>query len=209
MKQVLRRFLMKTEIISVFSSGNGRDKALELTERTAAYCGMDKVSALRLRLLSEELIELIRPFADMFRGDFWLETTDNKVEIHLKTEIPMDQQTRKELLSVSSSGKNSAAKGLIGKIREMIATVTLPEDPESKAMTDEAMSLMSLGCQMGTHYGAAYSWSMNTYAASVNENRSAEEAKDELEKSIVANIADEVKVNIVGSDVEVVIYKTI
>ena len=200
---------MKTEIISVFSSGNGRDKALELTERTAAYCGMDKGSALRLRLLSEELIELIRPFADAFRGDFWLETTDDNVEIHLKTEIPMDQQTRKELLSVSSSGKNSAAKGLIGRIREMISAVTLPEDPESKAMSDEAMKLMSLGCQMGTHYGSAYSWSMNTYAASVNENGSAEEEKDELEKSIVANIADEVKVNIVGSDVEVVIYKTI
>ena len=122
----------------------------------------------------------------------------------------MDQQTRKELLSVSSSGKNSAAKGLIGRIREMIESVTLPEDPESKAMTDEAMSLMSLGCQMGTHCVSNYSWSMNTYAASVNENSSErEEAQDELEKSIVANIADEVKVNIVGSEVEVVIYKSI
>ena len=201
---------MKTETIGVYSSGNGRDKALELTERTAAYCGLDGKSVLRLRLLSEELIELIRPFADMFHGDFWLETTDNDIEIHLKTEIPMDQKTRKELLSVSSSGKNSAAKGLIGRIREMIATVTLPEDPESKEMADQAMSLMSLGCQMGSHYGSNYSWSMNAYAASVNQNGSAkEEAQDELEKSIVANIADEVKVNIVGSEVEVVIYKSV
>lgn len=201
---------MKTETIGVYSSGNGRDKALELTERTAAYCGLDNRSVLRLRLLSEELIELIRPFADAFHGDFWLETTEKDVEIHLKTEIPMDQQTRKELLSVSSSGKNSAAKGLIGRIREMIATVTLPEDPESKEMADQAMSLMSLGCQMGSHYGSNYSWSMNAYAASVNDkNAEKEEARDELEKSIVANIADEVKVNIVGSEVEVVIYKSI
>jgi hypothetical protein len=122
----------------------------------------------------------------------------------------MDQKTRKELLSVSSSGKNSAAKGLIGRIREMIESVTLPEDPESKEMADQAMSLMSLGCQMGSHYGSNYSWSMNAYAASVNQNGSAkEEAQDELEKSIVANIADEVKVNIVGSEVEVVIYKSV
>ena len=63
---------------------------------------------------------------------------------------------------------------------------------------------------MGTHCVSNYSWSMNTYAASVNKNRSErEEAQDELEKSIVANIADEVKVNIVGSDVEVVVYKSI
>lgn len=199
---------MKTEIIDVFSGKDGREKALELTERTAAYCGLDKKNSLHLRLLSEEIVELIRPFTGMFPGDFWLETNDKNIEIHLKTEIPMDQQTKKELLSISTSGKNSAAKGLIGRIREMIASVTLPSDPETKMLTDEAMSLMSLGSPMGTYYSGAYSWSMKTYAASVNANSSdKEEAKDELEKSIVANIADDVSVNIVDSTVEVVIFK--
>ena len=203
-------FLMKTEIIDVFSGKDGREKALELTERTAAYCGLGKKESLHLRLLSEEIVELIRPFTGMFPGDFWLETNDKNIEIHLKTEIPMDQQTKKELLSVSTSGKNSAAKGLIGRIREMIATVTLPSDPETKMLTDEAMSLMSMGSPMGTYYSGAYSWSMKTYAASVNANSSdKEEAKDELEKSIVANIADEVSVNIVDSTVEVVIFKAV
>lgn len=199
---------MKTEIISVYSTGDGREMALDITERTGAYCRIDKQSVLRLRLLSEELIELLRPFAGDIRGDFWLETTDNKIEIHLKTEIPMDRKTKDELLSVSSSGKNSASKGLIGKIRDMISTLTLPEDPEMKILTDQALGMMSFGCQMGTHYGDAYTWSMNAYAASINkESSGAEEEKDELEKSIVGNLADEVKVSITGSKVEVVIYK--
>ena len=130
------------------------------------------------------------------------------VEIHLKTEIPMDRKTKDELLSVSSSGKNSASKGLIGKIRDMISTLTLPEDPEMKILTDQALGMMSFGCQMGTHYGDAYTWSMNAYVASINkESSGAEEEKDELEKSIVGNLADEVKVSITGSKVEVVIYK--
>lgn len=199
---------MKTEIISVYSTGDGREMALDITERTGAYCRIDKQSVLRLRLLSEELIELLRPFAGDIRGDFWLETTDNKIEIHLKTEIPMDRKTKDELLSVSSSGKNSASKGLIGKIRDMISTLTLPEDPEMKILTDQALGMMSFGCQMGTHYGDAYTWSMNAYATSINkESSGAEEEKDELEKSIVGNLADEVKVSITGSKVEVVIYK--
>ena len=124
---------MKTELISITPAGTGKDKALELTEKTAAFCGLDHKSALRLRLLSEELIELMRNFTGELKGNFWLEAKDSTVEIHLKTEIPMDLQTRKELLSVSTSGKNAAAKGFMGKIRDMISTVTLPEDPETKA----------------------------------------------------------------------------
>lgn len=201
---------MKTEIISVYASGDGRDKALELTEKTGAFCGLDHQSSLRLRLLSEELIELIRPFTDKIHGEFWLEAEDNEVQIHLKTDIPMDLQTRNELLAVSSSGKNSAAKGLMGKIREMIASVTLPDDPETKEMTDQAFSLISIGSQMGAHYDGAYSWSMTAYMNQVNsiDNDDGKEAQDELERSIVANLADEVTVSIVGSEVEVIIFKS-
>lgn len=204
---------MQTEKISIYAAGDGRDKALELTEKAGAFCGLDNKSTLRLRLLSEEIIELIRPFSSELKGDFWLETNDENVEIHLKTNIPMDLQTRNELLSVATSGKNSAAKGLIGKIREMIARVTLPDDPETKAMTDQALGLMALGSQMGSSYGSTYSWSMTAYSESINNSTvftdEAAEAMDALEKSIVANIADEVKVNIVDSNVEVVIYKAI
>ena len=53
---------------------------------------------------------------------------------------------------------------------------------------------------------------MSSYITSVNKNGSdsddTNEARDELEKSIVANLADEVKVNIVNSNVEVTIFKS-
>lgn len=200
---------MKTELISITPAGAGKDKALELTEKTGAFCGLDHKSALRLRLLSEELIELMRTFTGELKGDFWLEAKDSTVEVHLKTEIPMDQQTKKELLSVSSTGKNAAAKGFMGKIRDMISTATLPEDPETKAMTEQALGLMALGCQAGSYLGS-YSWSMSSYVASIEKAEAiqAQEAKDELEKSIVANLADDVTVHIINSNVEITIYKS-
>ncbi len=200
---------MKTELISITPAGAGKDKALELTEKTGAFCGLDHKSALRLRLLSEELIELMRTFTGELKGDFWLEAKDSTVEVHLKTEIPMDQQTKKELLSVSSTGKNAAAKGFMGKIRDMISTATLPEDPETKAMTEQALGLMALGCQAGS-YSGSYSWSMSSYVASIEKAEAiqAQEAKDELEKSIVANLADDVTVHIINSNVEITIYKS-
>ena len=203
---------MKTEIINVFPTGEGRDAALELTERTGAYCGTDQKTALRLRLLSEELIELVRALNNELESSFWLETNDNNIEMHLKTVISMDLATRKELLSVSSSGKNEAAKGIIGKIREMIAVATLPEDPETKIMTKQALGLMALGNPSNAYYGGSYTWSLASYSTSIGNAPIGEagvsEAQDELEKSIVANLADDVKVTIVDSNVEVVIYKS-
>jgi len=203
---------MKTETVNIFSSGEGRETALDLAERTGAYCQLDNKSVLRLRLLSEELIELIRSFSADLQGDFWLETDDKNVEIHLKTVIPMDLQTRGELLAVSTSGENSAAKGIIGKIREMIALKTLPEDPNTKAMTEQALGLISAGYEMSSYVAGAYSWSMSTYISRIDKAdfniEEKKEAKDELEKSIVANLADDVKVSIVNSDVEVTIIKS-
>ena len=76
-------------------------------------------------------------------------------------------------------------------------------------MTEQALGLMSLGCQAGS-YAGSYSWSMSTYVASIEKAEAVqvEAAKDELEKSIVANLADDVTVHIVNSDVEIAIYKS-
>ena len=48
---------------------------------------------------------------------------------------------------------------------------------------------------------------MNRYRDAVREGRAPQEDWDELEKSIVANIADDVKIGIAGQDVEMVITK--
>ena len=201
---------MKTESVSISSAGTGKEKALAITEKTGAYAGLDHNSMLRLRLLSEELMGLMNSFTKELVGSFWLEAKDETIEVHLKTEIPMDLQTRKDILSVATSGKNSAAKSFMGRIREMIEIATLPDDPETKAMTEQAMGLMYSGCQMGTH-SSNYSWTMSSYVASIeNQSQTKAEAKDELadlERSIVANLADDVTVHIIGSEVEITIYK--
>ena len=200
---------MKTEIVDISANGKGIDKALDITERTGAFAGLDKENSLRLRLLSEELIGFFRSFTDELDGTFYLTVTDGSVEIHLATDINMDIKTRNEILSVASTGKNAAAKGIMGKIREMVANITLPDDPESRAKTDQAIGLMQLGSQIGAHSGD-YSWAMSSYLASVNNEENAapeDEDADGLEKSIVERFADDVTVHIVGSKVEVTVLK--
>ena len=55
-------------------------------------------------------------------------------------------------------------------------------------------------------------WTMGAYQEQLRmyvdqEHQGAQEAWDELEKSVVSSIADDVKVSIQGFDVEMVIYK--
>ena len=54
-----------------------------------------------------------------------------------------------------------------------------------------------------------YGWSLSAYREAVEEHREAEPEKwDELEKSITAKLADDVKIFIRGNTVEMVIEKT-
>ncbi len=124
---------------------------------------------------------------------------------------------RKELLEASSSGKNAAAKGFMGKIRDIFDRAFAAED-----MRDPSASYMQgliLPSEMHMADPMAYAitanaatWSMRRYKDAVDEKRCGDtEANaewDELEKSIVANIADEVKIAIIGDKVEMTVYKS-
>ena len=59
---------------------------------------------------------------------------------------------------------------------------------------------------------AIYSWSMQKYKSDIRDDNDSEsdsdsEAWDELEKSIIANIADEVQVEINRDSIKLTIYK--
>ena len=69
----------------------------------------------------------------------------------------------------------------------------------------------TLGMVDGGMSQALYSWSMQKYkegvAGTKTGDKAAAEAWDELEKSVIANIADEVRVGVRKGSVELVIVK--
>ena len=203
---------MKTAEIKVTSREVGVQDALATTEKLGVDAGLSEKENLRLRLLAEELIGLLRGIAGDVEAVYWVEQREKAFALHLKSELLMNQELRNELLSASSTGKNSAAKGFMGKLREMIEVMLLPSKEDPFMMTGLSLGLMSSGSPVGYNVAMdSYVWSMNQYKTEVEgivvENTAAAEAWDELEKSIVANLADEVSVAIVDNDVEITIYK--
>ena len=51
---------MKTDVIAVSSSGNQIGKALEQVEKMAAFKGLSRKDTLHLRLLTEEMMGMMR-----------------------------------------------------------------------------------------------------------------------------------------------------
>ncbi len=200
---------MKTAQSTVTSLGAGMEEALRATERLGESSGLSRKANLRLRLLSEELLGMMRSIMGEVSAQYWAEQDARRYDIHLDAEVTLNQEMRRQLIAVSSRGENAAARGFMGKLRDMIAVALLPKEAGPSMLS---LGLMSLGSPGGYRSVTdSFDWSMTAYRSELEGSRErdgeAADAWDELEKSIVANLADEVSVNIVGSAVEIVITK--
>ncbi len=202
---------MNTAEIRITSRGDGMEEALAATERLGLDSGLGHKENLRLRLLAEELISLMRGIVGSVEACYLCRQEDRSFELSLSADVSMTQALRKQLLAASTSGKNAAAKGLMGRIRDMIAKIMLPEKEGLDLPSGLSLGLMSMGSPSRYLSGESYAWTLSRYMNEVRngreQNEEAAQAWDELEKSIVANLADDVSVKIEGSAVEIAITK--
>ena len=194
---------MKTEQTIMTNSEKGINEVLTATEKLGCDYGLDKKSVLHLRLLAEELFGLMRGIAGNTDAEYKIAAEDKKFELHLKSEVKMTDEMREKFLTASSSGKNAAAVGFTGKIRVFVANAML----SIKEMAPYAV----MNTASAYTPGEASVWTMSEYRSEVLRaaagSADAKNAWDELEKSVIAKIADDVKVSIVGKSVEIIIYK--
>ena len=198
---------MKTDVLAVSSKGNAIETALKQADFVAEYKGLSPKGALHLRLLTEEMMGMMRSITGETQGEFWIEDDQDLFQLHLRVVTPMDSVKREQLLSASTSGKNESARGLMGRLRnffdigadEDVASVS---GPLFSGMYEETASTSMLD----------YEWSMMRYEEQLSskirqDDSEAKEAWDELEKSVVAHVADDIKVGIRGRTVELTILK--
>ena len=191
---------MKTDVITITNDGGQMDNALMQAEKMAVYKELSPKSALHLRLLTEEMLGMMRAITGPAEGSFWIEDVDDSFQLHLKMETHADHAQREKLLSASTSGKNEAARGIMGRIRTFF-------DP-----LDDYYMVPMVPDMIPDGVSTDLFWSMRAYQEMVQaqleqQQEGAAEAWDELEKSVVSHVADDVKVSIRDRDVEMVIFK--
>ncbi len=197
---------MKSDVIHVTSEGVGISEALRQTEAVAAYKELDKKDSIHLALLAEEMMGMMQALTGKHEADFWIEDEDNTFRLHLLAETKMNSEMRSKLLSASTSGENIAAKGVMGKVRDLFNRILEPsEAPLPGAYSSGWVNNASTMGAAAYAKNTATVWSLNRYKASAQSG--AKEDWDELEKSIVANIADEIEIGISDDTVEMIVFK--
>ena len=207
---------MKSNICKLNEDLTCLKAVLAEVEKVTTYNGLEDKKALRLRLLAEELCGMLPGLIENFSGKFWAENDGETYELHVELKADdMNIDLRDELISVSKSGKNAAAKGVMGKIRAVAETMLLAVcDPTLPPPTPAGEFCDYHGFNMGFGYidptiavetGYIYSWSLFNYKTAVEDK---EDEYAELERSIVAKLADDIIVGVRGKNVEIVVKKS-
>ena len=191
---------MKSAVIAVSSKGQGMDAALAQVDLTAMQLGLSPREALHMRLLVEEMMNMVRSIVGQLEGKFWIETEDRAYRLYLQMASLLDAEQRKQLISASTSGKNEAHRGIMGKIRAFFEPMPIEDTPAYLA-----------GTIVRGNTNDDLTWSMEAYRERLlnrkDASAEAQEEWDELEKSVVSHIADNVTVSIRNYNVELMIYK--
>ena len=176
-------------------------------EDFARGIGLDRRAALRLNLLVEETLGMVKAMVDEFYGQLWFAGNGKACEIHLEATANLDAARRQELLSVSSTGMNASARGFMSMIGGVIMSALYAYGKETirYGLVHAEGSTSPSGSKLTPI------WSLSTYRGNLDkarsENADTAAAWDELEKSVVASLADDVVVGIRGDRIEMIIAK--
>ena len=134
---------MQTDKIHINNKGEGLSEVLVQAEKYAGYAGFDPKQSMRLRLMCEETIGMLRELAGEYDALFWIEDDKSGTSLRLELRTEMDREKRSRLIALSTKKRNELAKGVMGKIREVIE-LALMEDDLSDNLTDYDILMMGM-----------------------------------------------------------------
>ena len=200
---------MKSDIYKFERAVTDIDSISEIVSKIAGYNGLDNKQELRLNLLCEELLEMLPNLLVYGNGEFWIENKGSLYELHAAVEADelLSGESMETILAVSKTGRNAAAVGIMGRIRiaaeMMLARYAQSVGTSGAKSVDPCDGLLDKG-RFADPIGYTNEWSLEKYRTQVTKGS---DAWDELEKSIIANMADDVTVGIMGGRVEITVKK--
>lgn len=165
------------------------EAVLKEVELAAVYNRLARKPSIQLRLLAEEMIGVERGILGFVRGEFYMENDKNEYKLHLDAQLNLEPSERDAFVNVSSSKRNEVYKGFKGKILKAIDSMMGTGAASAGVTTPMASTYMENEVITGFQSNGLDLWQLTRYE---EENRDNQEIWDELEKSIVACLADDI-----------------
>ena len=196
---------MKSNVCKIENGSKDLAAILKESEKVAVYNELTHKQGLQLRLICEEIDGMLPHMIGDFGGKFWIEFVDGVCKVCVSIQIPeLNAGKKDELIGVAKSRKNAAAVGIVGKIRNSIENFFLSEDTRAALDASAETFYLATGYSEGVDY--SYLWSLEQYRNSVKQEAQGEKW-DELEKSVIASVADDVIVGVKGKQADIIVVK--
>ena len=176
---------MKTDKLWVNGSIRRTSEVNEILSDFAHKAGIIGKNFQHMILLTEETLGMANQMLKDFAGEIWLETTPGGYDIILEADV-----------SECSSDMPNKTEGFMAKIAEMLNCSYMFEDVDEMPESENAPVW-------------AGKWSLSAYRDHLRGNSASEVNLDELEKSIVARLANEVTIGIHGHRIRLVISRNV
>ena len=205
---IIQGLQMTTAKLWISDAVRRNSDANEIMKEFAAKNGITGKDYYHLGLLTEEVLGMANQILHVYDGELWVEGTAAGYEIILEAAVH-EKDGGKAVPTASPDG-------FMAKIAEMMNCSYVFEN--ILEMPDDLAGMlpdyMSYGIREEKEAQAwAGRWSLSAYRDNLRnrreENPKAEPALDELEKSIVAHLADEVTIGIHGHRIRLAISKNV
>ena len=195
---------MKSNVCKINKGTKDLEAILIESEKVAVYNELSHKQTLQLRLICEEIDGMLPKIIDDFDGDFWIEFEKGVCKVIASIKFAeFSIEKKEELIKIAKNSKNAAAVGITGKIRSFVEDMLLDDvNIPSYSIYSESMCIAT---SFGEDMNYPYMWTLENYKN--NTKKEKEEAWDELEKSVIASVADDVTVGVKGKKAEIIVVK--
>ena len=196
---------MKSNVCKIEKGSKDLAAILKESEKVAVYNELTHKQALQLRLICEEIDGMLPKIINDFDGDFWIEFEEGVCKVCASIKFAeFTAEKKNDLISIAKDKKNAAAVGIGGKIRSVVENIFLDEENiKNYAMSSDAFRIAT-GYSEDINY--SYYWSLDQYRKDIKKEEKVE-AWDELEKSVIASLTDDVVVAVKGKRADIIITK--
>lgn len=202
---------MKSNVCKIENGTKDLAAILKESEKVAVYNELTHKQTLQLRLICEEIDGMLPNIIDDFNGEFWIDFEDGVCKVNVSIRFDEFTAEKKDgLVAIAKNKKNAATVGIVGKIRSALENVFLENDSFGGGdMSLESRYFVTQYYDSMDHYsGMDYAclWSLEQYRSSVKKEEKTA-AWDELEKSVIASVADDVIVGVKGKHADIIVVK--